>query len=344
MRAAILLTLLVVAIPATVFSQEPGDYEAKIEVCGVKRDFLYHLPPCYDGCRKLPIVLVFHGKSASAKMVKKFSEMDETADKFGFIAVYPNGTGFSLFKGFNAGASTNPKDLEKPDDVAFTNAILNYFERCLCVDCDRVYATGLSNGAMMCHRLAVELPHRITAIAPISGMLGTNVCPPKCPIPIMQFQGSCDEVLPMDGPQESGLFASQTYYPTAQTMQLYACAAGCKEAPTITDLPDCYDDDTSIRLHTYTDCKPGIEVILVEICGGGHQWPQRALPFKYLGAATEEINANEMMWCFFQNHTLSERGCKCGCDEGSLSTTATKRPKGASVSARVSSEESPAKR
>lgn len=331
MQAAYLLLLSVV-------SAYPGDdcvvcggedYEVKIDVCGDKRKYLYHLPPCYDGTRKLPVVLVYHGKSASAKMVKKFSKMDETANKHGFIAVYPDGTGFSLFKGFKAGASTKDES-DKPDDVAFTHAILNNLERCLCVDCDRVYATGLSNGAMMCHRLAVEMPGRITAIAPISGMLGSNVCPPKCPVPVMAFQGSCDEVLPMDGPQESGLFASQTYYPTAQTMQFWACAAGCQTAPTITDLPDCYDDGTSIRLHTYTDCKPGIEVILVEICGGGHQWPQRALPFKYLGATTEEIDANEMMWCFFQKHTLSERGCGCG------ATVVAKKDGGkAAVTARV---------
>lgn len=348
MRIALLLVLSVctagaaAAAPAPQWSQEPGDYEVTLKVCGDKRDFLYHLPPCYDGTRKFPVVLVFHGKSASAKLVKKFSGMDETADKFGFIAVYPNGTGFSLFKGFNAGGSTNPKDLEKPDDVAFTNAILNQLERCLCVDCDRVYATGLSNGAMMCHRLAVELPNRITAIAPISGTLGTNVCPPKCPIPIMQFQGSCDEVLPMDGPQEKGLFASQTFYPTAQTMQFYACAAGCKAAPTITDLPDCVDDGTTIRLHTYTDCKPGIEVILVEICGGGHQWPQHGLPFKYLGTTSEEIDANEMMWCFFQKHTLSERGCVCG-DGAAVVAKKTSTHRDA-VTARVIADEPPVRR
>lgn len=334
MQAALLLLLSAVAgCP-----KEPGDYEAKIEVCGEKRKYLFHLPPCYDGCRRLPVVFVFHGMSANAKLVQKFSEMDDTADKFGFITIYPEGTGFSVFKAFKAGGSTMANAQDKPDDVAFVNAILNDIERGLCVDCDRVYATGLSNGAMMCHRLAVELSHRITAIAPISGTLGTDLCPPKCPIPIMQFQGTCDEVLPIDGPQEKGLFSIQTFYPLAQTMQFYASAAGCKAEPHITQLPDCYDDGTTVRLHEYVDCMPGIEVILVEICGGGHQWPRHGLPFRYLGVTSEEIDANEMMWCFFQRHTLSERGCHCGCVQCQAAAAKVKG-KSQPLTARLTDEE-----
>ena len=113
----------------------------------------------------------------------------------------------------------------------------------------------------------------------------------------------------MDGPSD-GLFSMLTYYPVPTTIQYFASAAHSVAEPTVTDLPDTEDDGTSVRIHTYTDCDPGIEIMLVEIIGGGHQWPMRPLPFRYLGNATYEIDANEMMCCFFQRHSL----CGCDCD------------------------------
>ena len=220
---------------------------------------------------------------------------------------------------------------DKPDDVLFTHAILNNLERWLCVDCDRVYATGLSNGAMMCHRLAVEMPNRIRQLRRLAAcwepMFARRNAPFRswcfkarvmkcCQWTALRSRTVCIADLLSDGSDHAVLRLRGRL----QSWRLR-----------LPNLPDCYDDDTTIRLHTYTDCKPGIEVILVEICGGGHQWPQKGLPFKYLSAATEEIDANEMMWCFFQKHTLSERGCICGCGGMLL----RKRKPSAPVTARV---------
>jgi polyhydroxybutyrate depolymerase len=297
--AAILVLLS--ALPAAPLA--PGTHQQTVRVDGARRKFRIHLPPCYDGCRPLPVVLVYHGMSANAWMAQRFIKMDETADRCGFITVYPDGSGFSLLKGFKAGGSTLRWADRKPDDVEFAHAILDHLEENLCVDSSRVYATGLSNGAMMCYRLAVEMPHRIAAIAPVSGTLGTEVCPPSCPISVLHFHGTCDPMLPMTGPNSKTL-SFLTFHSTAHTLQMFASAAGCQGAPVVEDLPDQYDDGTRLRRHTYTDCVDGIEVVLIEIIGGGHQWPQHGLIFRYLGTTSEEVDANETMWCFFQRHQV----------------------------------------
>lgn len=51
----------------------------------------------------------------------------------------------------------------QPDDVAFVEALLDDLATVVNVDPKRVYATGISNGGMMCYRLAAELSDRIAA-------------------------------------------------------------------------------------------------------------------------------------------------------------------------------------
>ena len=60
------------------------------------------------------------------------------------------------------------------DDVAFIRALLDDLMRAYQVDAKRVYATGMSNGAIMAYRLASELSDRIAAIAPVAGAVGTE--------------------------------------------------------------------------------------------------------------------------------------------------------------------------
>jgi predicted peptidase len=51
-----------------------------------------------------------------------------------------------------------PNAEKLPDDVKFVEAILDELPKLVNVDPKRVYATGISNGGMMCHRLAREPP------------------------------------------------------------------------------------------------------------------------------------------------------------------------------------------
>lgn len=288
-----------------------GDREVEIKVDGTRREYRLHLPPCYDGCTQLPVILAFHGMSANAKLLQRAVELDATADKLGFITVYPNGTGVGPLKGFKAGASEGRLEERKPDDVRFVHAILNNLERTVCMDPQRVYATGLSNGAMMCYRLAAEMPQRIAAVAPVSGGLGRGVCPPSCPVSVIHFHGTCDDVLPFAGPHETGLF-KQNYYSVPCTIQMFANAAGCVGPPQVEMLPDTVNDGTCVVTHLHTNVESGAEVMLVEIRGGGHQWPMQPIKLKYLGTASMEIDANEMMCCFFLRHTLADCNCATG--------------------------------
>ncbi|MCC7086513.1 MAG: DDE-type integrase/transposase/recombinase [Pirellulales bacterium] len=49
------------------------------------------------------------------------------------------------------------------------------------IDPKQVYATGMSNGGMMCYRLAAELSDRIAAVAPVAGTMAIEKPIPSGP-------------------------------------------------------------------------------------------------------------------------------------------------------------------
>src|SRR5215813_14013899 len=108
----------------------PGDHLRKIDVDGLSRSYLVHVPEKYDPSRPIPIVLVFHGSAMNAKMMATYSGLNQKADEAGFIAVYPNGTGpTKLNLVFDAGGLPEPEEGKtRADDVAFTEQMLDDLE------------------------------------------------------------------------------------------------------------------------------------------------------------------------------------------------------------------------
>src|SRR6202035_2271000 len=107
-----------------------------------------------------------------------------TADAKGFVTVYPNGTGLGPVQTWNAGGFV--KGIEsRADDVAFLKTLLDDVATRVNVDPKRVYACGMSNGAMMCYRLAAELSDRIAAIAPVAGTIAIENSRPQRAVTVL---------------------------------------------------------------------------------------------------------------------------------------------------------------
>ena len=107
--------------------------------------------------------------------------MNATANRYGFIVLYPNGTG--VFAGqrqlltFNAGVCCGAAMRNKVDDVGLTEAILTVLEEKTAIDAKRIFATGMSNGGMMAHRLASDST-QVAAVASVAGQLAVDPVPP----------------------------------------------------------------------------------------------------------------------------------------------------------------------
>jgi len=281
---------------------KPGDHTRTLKVDGQDRSYRVHIPKKYDGKTPTPVVLALHGAAMNGPMMVAFCGLNKKADEAGFIAVYPSGTGTGIFLIWNAGGFASK---DRADDVAFIRALLDDLTGVVKVDPKRVYATGISNGGMMCYRLAAELSDRIAAVAPVAGTMAIEKASPKRPVPIIHFHGTADTLVPFNG-QGKGIDAAKfmRFKSVEDSILTWVKIDGCDEKPEMVSLPDTAKDGTTIERKTYGHGKDGAEVVLFVIKGGGHTWPGEEPPIGFIGKSTKNIAANDLLWDFFQKHPM----------------------------------------
>ena len=305
-----MLRMLMLAMSLTQTDRlEPGDHTRTLTVGERTRTCLIHIPESCRGDKLRPVVLVYHGGGGNAEQMMRYCGLNEQADKSGFIAVYPNGTGrLDRILTWNSGNCCGYAMLHKVDDVAFTSALLDDLARVLPVDPHRIYATGMSNGAIMAYRLASELSDRIAAIAPVAGPMGTDTCNPERPVPVIHFHGTDDQHAPFNGGRGEKSLSGTLFFSVEHSIQAWVKANGCRrpDKPAELKIPDKAQDGTTATITTYGPGNEGAEVVLVKIEGGGHTWPGRQPALRVLGKSTRNVAANELMWAFFEKHPLPE--------------------------------------
>lgn len=285
----------------------PGDVTRMLTVDERERTYLVHVPESYDGGKAVPVVLVLHGGATNAQSMARFSGLNAKADKEGFLAVYPNGTGpIPRVLTWNGGNCCGYSVRNKVDDVKFIRAVLDDLAQAANVDARRIFATGMSNGAIMAYRLADELSDRIAAIAPVSGAMGSDAPKPKRPVPVLHFHGTEDKFAPFAGGRGERSVTDTNHFSVQQTIDTWVKLNGCPAEPKVEKLPDTHEDGTTVTRAVYGPGKDGSEVILVTIEGGGHTWPGRPSRLVFLGETTTDISANDMMWEFFERHPLPQ--------------------------------------
>jgi polyhydroxybutyrate depolymerase len=284
----------------------PGDHDRSITVDGWKRTYHVHVPPKYDAKKPTPVVLAFHGAAMTGPMMARFSDLDAKADQAGFIVVYPDGTGpAGLLLTWNAGGWQGEAAKNRPDDVKCTARLLDDLAGVVSVDSKRVYAVGMSNGAMMCYRLAAELSDRIAAIAPVGGTmtLAADKVKLKRPVSVIHFHGTDDHLVPPGGPAEKSP-KLLTFLSLDDTIAAWVKLDGCPAEPKITKLPDKAGDGTTITRKSHGPGADGAEVVLYLIGGGGHTWPGQEPMVGLLGKSTKNLSANDLIWEFLERHPM----------------------------------------
>jgi polyhydroxybutyrate depolymerase len=263
------------------------------------------------------VVLAFHSAAMNGQGMARFSGLSEKADASGFVVVYPNGTGATpLLLYWDAGGVRG----RPADDVGFVARLLDDLATVVNVDASRVYATGMSNGGMLCYRLAAELSDRIAAIAPVAGTMALEACHPTRPVPVLHFHGTEDRLVLFGGPDER-IPKNLKFLSVADTVRMWAKADGCPETPAVSRLPDRRDDGTVVRREVFGPGRDGSEVILYAIEGGGHTWPGRKPRVSLLGKSTQDVSANDLIWDFFQRHPMKRAGATAPASLGARATT-----------------------
>lgn len=274
-----------------------GDLTLFLTSGGYARDSLLHVPASYDPTKGTMLVVNYHGYTSNAAEEVALTGMSTVADDRGFIVAYPDGLG----GGWNAGDCCTETQPPNVDDVQFTKDLLALIGSEYCLDPARIYATGMSNGGFMSHRLACAMADTFAAVAPVAGVLGIDPsdCTPSRPIPIEDFHGTADPVVPYDGGPALELLPPIVFRSVPSTMAFWQSTDVCLGDATVT-----YQNGTA-TCNRWSDCNGGADVELCTLVGEGHQWPG-GLPVPGLGPSTDDVYATTRMIDFFVAHPMPQ--------------------------------------
>jgi polyhydroxybutyrate depolymerase len=292
---AVALRLSALPGPLPAQSTPPVEQRRTLRVDGVERGYLLYLPSSHRQAPSPALVLVFHGGGGQAQGFARHTGFSALAQREGFVVAYPQG----LERRWNDGRGYGTPH----DDVGFVRALLDTLQRELGVDPRRVYATGISNGAMFSYRLACDLPGVLAAIAPVAGALPARlapICGHTLAVSVVAFQGTADPLMPYAG---GGVARRRgSVLGAERSIAFWAEIDGCTGQPATTLEPDRVRDGTRVRRLAYAECREGRSVALYTIEGGGHTWPGGPAAGHLVGRVTRDLEATEVIWSFFTQH------------------------------------------
>ena len=273
-----------------------GQSAGELTVGGQQRTYRLYRPA---GLTVAPLVIVLHGAAGSGRQAEAAYGWDAEADNGKFLVAYPDGIGHTWNVDADCCGAAARDDV---DDVGFVSRLAGSFGSL--VDPSRVFATGISNGAMMAYRLACDT-RIFAAIGPDSGTMINN-CPHPAPLSIIHVHGTADQIIPYDGgPGRLDNAGADARLPAKiDGPSVPSLIATWRR----TDKCGAARTTTAGTVTTSTSACPGGRAVeLITIAGAGHQWPGgRSAPvlqrLLHLDPPSTALQATPTIWAFFAAH------------------------------------------
>jgi polyhydroxybutyrate depolymerase len=307
----IFLTGCMPRLPANGTVRGPNTYRVPTDfrTGNFKRDYLIHIPPGYDGRKKLPMVVVVHGAFDTAKGIEEIAGFNKIADRETFIVLYPNGIGIlGYLQHWNAGHCCGKAQADDIDDVGFVSTAIESAGHQVQIDPTRIYMVGFSNGGMFTYRFASEKSHMLAGAAALAASIGSRtpadekiwqIPQPTHSVPFLIMHGTADKSVPFEGKASQRKGTPRFYQSVEASVGFWRSKNGCYDALP----PQQLLDGDAAQLTKWSDCTSGKTVWLIALKGWGHIWPgpyftaklKKDDPFK-------DFDAAEIIWNFFSNH------------------------------------------
>jgi polyhydroxybutyrate depolymerase len=285
-----------------------------IAVDGQTREYLLASPSGTHAVPR-PLVIVLHGHLGTASNAlgagarpSPLSAWLGIVDRERILVVALQGLkgpdGHTGWHDCRGDAPGNPSS----DDVGFANAVVRELIAAGRADPQRLYVMGMSNGAMMSHRLAIEMQPVPVAIAAVAGTIAANgECrDPPSPVSVLIIHGTDDPLVPYGGGsvgfgdhgprrEVSGALATRDFWLRVDGLQ--------RSAPIERTLPHLTADATRAHIESYgPDSGPQVELLTIE--HGGHVEPSLRFHYgplyeKLVGIQNRDLESAEHAWAFF---------------------------------------------
>ena len=227
-----------------------------------QRQYLLFEPSGRDGA--LPVMYFLHGLGDNITRCNSEMHFDRLAERYGWVIVVPQALSVQGYTMWNAGLGGSA------DDAGFLLALLDTLVADGKVNNDSVFFTGFSMGGFMTHRMAIEHGDRITACAPVSGLIAFAFADdvPVEPVRMMHIHGTSDNTVGWSG--------GSAYFGTIgvsvdSLVNYWTDWNVCNPTPTIDTLPNRVNDGLRFVRYTYSG---DAEFQLLKVIGGTHNWYQ----------------------------------------------------------------------
>ncbi|HEU5073784.1 MAG TPA: prolyl oligopeptidase family serine peptidase [Polyangiaceae bacterium] len=244
----------------------------ELEVAGVTRRYMVVVPLDYDENLPYTLIFAFHGLGGDREQLRGYMNL-EAAAAGAAVVIYPEGL---VVQGSDTGWDLNADS----DDLGFVDALFDEYTAELCIDEERVFATGHSYGGCMSNSVGCFRGDRFRGIAPVAGCgpFGRASCTGQVAAMIIHspldtttpysdgIQGcdtflsrnSCEQspecgchwVEALDQPDDECVQQAQEPYPTRQTIEVGG------------------DDEGAPVLRQYLACDPGFPVVQIDHYNG----------------------------------------------------------------------------
>ena len=302
-----ILPIIIACVICSCSKEWKGDGEQDkqcIQSGGEKRCFFVYTPSNYDAANEYPLIFALHGRGGTGRSMDKFSGLNPVADEKGFIVCYPDG----YEKSWADDREHGPAFVANIDDVAFIDELIDELSTNYSINQKKVYACGMSNGAFMSLSLACHLSNRIAAVAAVTGNMAPDPaswCAPGGPVPVLLIGGVNDPIVPYSGGEIDG--GSECLgFPSS--FIFWRDNNGCfdlSQDSTWTDVDT--DDGTTVIVKSHFNCDSAVNVMLYEVNGMGHTWPQgtQYLREATIGKVSQEFNGAEVVADFLLQFELN---------------------------------------
>ena len=282
-----------------VSSESMTEYEIEHE--SIKRTYLKYIPIDIDLKNEVDLFIGLHGYTGTASGFEKQTTggFNEAAEKYQFIAIYPQGLYFNSIENNSSSFVSSWNDLvgsrtKTPNGEICSIDAYSYPQypncseggRCSYTSCnddlgfikkviDRakadhkirdIYLLGMSNGGNMAQALACKYPTIFTGVVNIVGMQHKDLsCTPDKPVNFIIYGAMKDTIVPPINIKSSdGYF----YEPMRDTFNAWSEKFDCKFIKQLNF--NLYDD---FEKNIASGCKNNVQIISLLNRDKGHLWP-----------------------------------------------------------------------
>ncbi len=285
---AVLVGLVLALAPMAVLAQELREVRM-----ADGRSYLIALP---QGAAGAPLILALHGGGGSPAQFARDSGLTAPALASGFAVAYPAGTSRrgGPFLVWNALYCCGHASGSEVDDLGFLDRVAGDAAARFGLS-GQVFATGMSNGAMLAQTWAATRgPSRVAGVASVAGVMDLSRVRVSGPVPMLHIHGTADDMAPYPGGQGDSALTRTRHGAAEDGVDAFRAAWG-----PLTErlgLIDPVADGTRVvRRDWLRGDRPAVTLMAVE--GGGHVWPggRRARG----AGATRDIDASAEVVDFF---------------------------------------------